>query len=356
MTAQQAADAAIEDGKHPDLVPLPESAFDAARSRATARTPRAGAAIARGDCSGAAPRRHDVRGDRASTDWLLVGAAYGALGDLDDATITGRARTRRVDARAALARRGARRLPPRAARRPSSRRVDYAIRAHEILEDVQRDRMGDADRRARHRRRRRRHARGDRRRCTTLLAGRGDALQTVDSRLTQLEAHARADPARARRLAGAGRRCRAPSASGCWASSAPRWRRWPTCRARSRRPCRPRSRRCDERLAPLLPPPRRRSARSPARRRRRPRRRPRREAEAHRRDPVRRPAPGGRRSRRATTRRRSPRWTRSRSTAASSRPRSRRSSARARELTAGHDRPRSARSTTRRATPARSAR
>ena len=28
MTAQQAADAAIEDGKRPDLVPLPESAFD----------------------------------------------------------------------------------------------------------------------------------------------------------------------------------------------------------------------------------------------------------------------------------------------------------------------------------------
>jgi len=64
--------------------------------------------------------------------------------------------------------------------------VDYAIRAHEILEDVQRDRMADATGV---------RATADGVAATRevigtlhgLLAGRGDSLQTVDSRLTQLE-------------------------------------------------------------------------------------------------------------------------------------------------------------------------
>jgi high-affinity iron transporter len=64
--------------------------------------------------------------------------------------------------------------------------ADYAIRAHEILEDVQRDRMDDASGV---------RATADGVAATRVvigtlhdvLAGRGDALQTVDTRLTQLE-------------------------------------------------------------------------------------------------------------------------------------------------------------------------
>ena len=173
MTAQQAADAAIEDGKRPDLVPLPESAFDGPIARYRVYAQRHARALQR------AARRHDV--DRAFDHWLLVGAAYGALGDLE---------TRITDALdACTTRRGS---PPAARGLPSALRhaelapVDYAIRAHEILEDVQRDRMGDATGV---------RATADSVAATReviatlhdLLAGRGDALQTVDSRLTQLE-------------------------------------------------------------------------------------------------------------------------------------------------------------------------
>ena len=108
MTAQQAADAAIEDGKRRRPRPLPERAFDAPDRRATARyavRPGAGAE-ARGDgaaarCSAATAARRGRRGDAAPrpcgsarrtgarrSTTALVGAAYGALGDLD-AAITG---------------------------------------------------------------------------------------------------------------------------------------------------------------------------------------------------------------------------------------------------------------------------
>jgi hypothetical protein len=194
MTPQQAADAAIEDGKRPDLVPLAESAFDA--PIAHYRTYAAGEARRMG-ADAATLSRAARRGDRAGArrawgesfdDWLLVGAAYGALGDLDS-SITGALDTLERDplntrAAASLAA-GARRLPA-AVRTADLAPVDYAIRAHEILEDVERDRMDDpagvratADGVAATR-----VVMGT---LHDVLAGRGDALQTVDTRLTQLE-------------------------------------------------------------------------------------------------------------------------------------------------------------------------
>jgi hypothetical protein len=191
MTAQQAADAAIEDGRHPDLVPLPESAFN--RPIARYRIYAAGQArglIRAADALRAATSRASARRarDAAFDHWLLVGAAYGALGDLD-ARITGALEALQrdpLDARAARRLASAARELPAALRHAELAPVEYAIRAHEILEDVQRDRMGDATGV---------RATADgvaatREVIATLhdvLAGRGDALQTVDSRLSQLE-------------------------------------------------------------------------------------------------------------------------------------------------------------------------
>ena len=221
MTAQQAADAAIEEGKRPDLVPLPEAAFRepiaryrayaagqarsliraadallaAANRGSTARTATSRGATSSGTTSrGATSRGATSRAaarrarDAAFDHWLLVGAAYGALGDLD-ARITGAlAALQRdpLDARAAARLATAARALPAALRKAELAPVDYAIRAHEILEDVQRDRMADATGV---------RATADGVAATRevigtlhgLLAGRGDSLQTVDSRLTQLE-------------------------------------------------------------------------------------------------------------------------------------------------------------------------
>ena len=132
-------------------------------------------------------------GQRAWTEafdrWLLVGAAYGALGDLD-ASITSSldALERDPTSHAAAVRlAAATRTLPRAVQKAELDPVDYAIRAHEILEDVERDRMGDAAGV---------RATADGVRVTrtvigtlqSVLAGRGDVLQVVDTRLTQLEA------------------------------------------------------------------------------------------------------------------------------------------------------------------------
>jgi high-affinity iron transporter len=193
MSSQQAADAAVEDGVHPDLVPLPESAFK--RPIARYRTYAAGQARAMGRAV-AKLRQAADRGDRAGAErawaesfdrWLLVGAAYGALGDLDTA-ITGSLSQleSRPASRAAAARleRATRRLP-KAVRVAELAPIDYAVRAHEILEDVQRDDMGDpAGVRAT----------ADAVAATKtvigtlrpVLAGRGDTLQQVDARLAQL--------------------------------------------------------------------------------------------------------------------------------------------------------------------------
>jgi high-affinity iron transporter len=117
-----------------------------------------------------------------------MGAAYGALGDLDT-QLTGALATLERDpldrrAAASLAA-GTRRLPA-AVRTAALAPIDYAIRAHEILEDVERDRMDDSAGV---------RATADGVAATRVvvgtlhevLAGRGDALQTVDTRLTQLE-------------------------------------------------------------------------------------------------------------------------------------------------------------------------
>ncbi|HEY6889271.1 MAG TPA: hypothetical protein VI300_15865, partial [Solirubrobacter sp.] len=192
MSAQQAADAAIEDGKRPDLVPLSASAFDG--PIASYRTYAVRQARELGRAAAKVRRAHDPAAARAAwgsafDHWLLMGAAYGALGDLD-ASLTDALDTLERDP---LNRRAARSLDAAAHRLPAAVRkaqlapVDYAIRAHEILEDVQRDRMADpagvratADGVA-----------ATRKVIGTLhdlLAGRGDALQMVDTRLTQLEA------------------------------------------------------------------------------------------------------------------------------------------------------------------------
>jgi high-affinity iron transporter len=193
MSSQQAADAAVEDGVHPDLVPLPETAFKQPIARY--RTYAAGQARAMGRAATKLRRAAD-RGNRAGAErawaesfdrWLLVGAAYGALGDLDTA-ITGslaelESRPTSRDAAARLER-ATRRLP-KAVRVAELAPIDYAIRAHEILEDVQRDDMGDpAGVRAT----------ADAVAATKtvigtlrgVLAGRGDTLQRVDTRLAQL--------------------------------------------------------------------------------------------------------------------------------------------------------------------------
>jgi high-affinity iron transporter len=203
MTAQQAADAAIEDGKHPDLVPLSEDAFRAPIARyrvyavgeaqALGRAATALRRVADHAARGGAPATRGAVSARAAWGeafdrWLLVGAAYGALGDLDSQITTAldtlERDPRNTRAAASLAA-GARKLPA-AVRRAELAPIDYAIRAHEILEDVERDRMGDpagvratADGVA-----------ATRVVIGTLhdvLAGRGDALQMVDTRLTQLE-------------------------------------------------------------------------------------------------------------------------------------------------------------------------
>jgi hypothetical protein len=195
MTARQAVAAAVEDGVHPDLVPLPAHAFDHPIARYRTYAGRQARAL-----SGAATalRRAAERGDRAAArtawaesfdSWLRAGAAYGALGDLG-AAIAGSLATLE---RSPLSRPAAARLEGAARRLPAGLRAaplapsGYATRAHEILEDVQRrDLGGPAGVRA--------AADGlaaTRAVLATLhdvLAGRGDVLQQVDSRLARLSA------------------------------------------------------------------------------------------------------------------------------------------------------------------------
>ena len=150
MTAQQAADAAIEDVKHPELVPLPETAFRG-RSRATAPT-----RPARRGAGGTARARGGARAPRGGRPRRA--AARAAWGEAFDAGCRRRrVRRARRPRRASPARSTPRArpwtcapprcAPPRRARRSRARSaeaelapLDYAIRAHEILEDVQRDR------------------------------------------------------------------------------------------------------------------------------------------------------------------------------------------------------------------------
>ncbi len=208
MTAQQAADAAIEDGKRPDLVPLPESAFDApiaryrayavrqaraleraaaALRRARPRAPRAAA----GSSATRAARRAARLGATAFDRWLLVGAAYGALGDLD-AQHHRRAGPRSSATRSTRA--PPARSPPARARLPAAVRKRRA-RAGRLRDPRPRDPRGRPARpdgrrrrRARHRRRRRRDAHRDRHAARRARRAAATCCSTVDARLTQLEA------------------------------------------------------------------------------------------------------------------------------------------------------------------------
>jgi hypothetical protein len=184
LTAQQAADAAIEDGRKPDLVPLSEHDFDApiARYRAYAagQARALQRAIARRDWAAARDR------------WLRAGAAYGALGALGDAIARDLdALAARGDAAVAQRLASAARRLPAALRRAQLTPLGYATRAHEILEDAQRDLMTPRET-------------ADGLAATKvvigslrpLLSGRGDVLAQVDSRLARLS----------QTLAGIGRR------------------------------------------------------------------------------------------------------------------------------------------------------
>ncbi len=168
MSALQAADAAVEDGGRPDLVPLSEHDFDGPIARYRVYAVRQARALIE------AARRREWTAAR--DHWLLMGAAYGALGDLEGevaGAIAGHDATR--------LRAAARRLPA-AVRKAELTPLDYATRAHEILEDAQRDLFSVRDTED--------GVLATRAVIGTLhdvLAGRGNVLEQVDSRLTRLE-------------------------------------------------------------------------------------------------------------------------------------------------------------------------
>ena len=104
-------------------------------------------------CAAATARRARRAWAGAYERYLRIGAAYGALGDLDAAIVDDRERLERGlwtgeplsalrPAAARLARdvRELRRTVPKIEITP----LDYAIRAHEILEDAQRDMLSGA--------------------------------------------------------------------------------------------------------------------------------------------------------------------------------------------------------------------
>jgi iron uptake system EfeUOB component EfeO/EfeM len=173
--AQQAAEDVTgrrgEVGDPSELVPLPVSAFDRPIARWRAYAVDQGEAVVRsatdvvdelraGDRSGAR-----AAWARAYTDYLRTGLAYGALGDLDDRLAAspgglpkgtadpgfgGLHRVEQVlwtDAPLTRAVPAAERLVgqvqqlPHAIRTLEVEPLDYATRAHEILEDIQRDQL-----------------------------------------------------------------------------------------------------------------------------------------------------------------------------------------------------------------------
>jgi iron uptake system EfeUOB component EfeO/EfeM len=226
QNAQQVADEATENVRTPygvqaDLQPLPASAFKAPVARYRAYSIRQARALA-GDVR--ALRAALGRGDRAGAErawasaydhYLLIGAAYGALGELDqaidgtpgglpggprDPRFTGLHRVEHLlwtGAPLAAVRPWARRLAADVAKLPRALgkvRIDpltYATRAHEILEDAQRDMLSG---RAAPWSGAGVEATADGLQATNtvlrtlrgVLAGRGDVLPQVDGRLAQL--------------------------------------------------------------------------------------------------------------------------------------------------------------------------
>jgi hypothetical protein len=226
LSAQQVAEDAIENtvgpnGQRPDLVPLPVSAFNAPVARYRRYAVGEAGAMERSALTLERALRH---GDRAAAQrawtaafdrYMLIGAAYGALGDLDDAIdglpggkpggthdprFSGLHRIELglwTGARPATLVPWAHRLAADVRRLPHAlgkgeiTPLDYATRAHEILEDAQRDQLsGEASPWS---------GAGVRAVADDLsatrvviatlhpvLAGRGDVLQQVNSRLLQL--------------------------------------------------------------------------------------------------------------------------------------------------------------------------
>ena len=157
-SAQEVADAAygvpVNGLQRSELRPLPETAFEEPITRYRAYSARQAAAMAvhvraLQDSLRAGDRRAARLAWAAAYErYLRVGAAYGALGDLDAAITDTRMRLERglwtgeslaalqqPAARLAAHVRALRRTVPDIEITP----LDYAIRAHEILEDAQRD-------------------------------------------------------------------------------------------------------------------------------------------------------------------------------------------------------------------------
>jgi iron uptake system EfeUOB component EfeO/EfeM len=152
--AAAAAGAPLGGNVRPEHLPLPERAFDRPIARYRAYSARQAATMgahvgalsrAIGSADRVAARRAWIA---AYADYTRIGAAYGALGDLDAAIVADRERLERglwtgesLDAlRPAAARldrdvRALRRAVPTVEITP----LDYATRGHEILEDAQRD-------------------------------------------------------------------------------------------------------------------------------------------------------------------------------------------------------------------------
>jgi high-affinity iron transporter len=159
MDAQELADIAsgapLPDGTlRPERAPVPTEAFDRPIARYRTYSARQAAAMA-GRVK--ALQRALAAGDRAAAqrEWgatweryLLIGAAYGALGDLDAAITDKRQRLERglwqgepLGALRPVAQQLADHVDElqRTLRKVEITPLDYAIRAHEILEDAQRD-------------------------------------------------------------------------------------------------------------------------------------------------------------------------------------------------------------------------
>jgi high-affinity iron transporter len=163
MTPQEVADAAsgapVNGLARPEHMPVPPKAFDAPIARYRVYSGRQAAGMARQvaqleDALRAGDRNAAKRAwAGAYKRYLLIGAAYGALGDLDARIVATRMRierglwtgeslqTLRRPARALAANvRVLRRTVPKIEITP----LDYTIRTHEILEDAQRDMLSGA--------------------------------------------------------------------------------------------------------------------------------------------------------------------------------------------------------------------
>jgi hypothetical protein len=147
-SAQQTADSVIENSAaRPDLTLLKPAVFRGPIARYRGYAVRQARVLARETSAlAAAPGRREWL--RAYGTYLRIGAAYGALGALDDeisgdlhAIERGLWTGRRPSAVTARRLRAAVARLPHALRTGPLAPLDYATRAHEILEDAQRDQL-----------------------------------------------------------------------------------------------------------------------------------------------------------------------------------------------------------------------